>query len=163
MDWLTLTFGKHKGKTLPQIVLEDPDWFFIAYEEGEFTKNIELLSEANEMVKKATSIKVPSAGGERRVAEYSIDPITRKFSVIEVVPESQPFNSESIWIFRKKVIDLTVPRNLLFIDTSGGERIALQVKDLLFGKDTELTRETCEGFFNEEANFDICGGKKDSF
>ena len=61
------------------------------------------------------------------------------------------------------MIDLTVPRNLLFIDTSGGERIALQVKHLLFGKDTELTRETCEGFFNEEANFDICGGKKDSF
>ena len=60
------------------------------------------------------------------------------------------------------MIDLTVPRHLLFIDTSGGERIALQVKDLLFGKDTELTKEICEGFFNEEANFDICGRKKDS-
>ena len=162
MEWSILTFGKHKGKTFPRVVLEDPDWFFIAYERGEFTRR-KLLSEANEMVKKATSIKVPEEAGEKRVAEYSFHHFTRKFLAVEIVSQSHPFNAESIWKFRKKVIDLTVPRHLLFIDTSGGERIALQVKDLLFGKDTELTRETCEGFFNEEANFDICGGKKDSF
>jgi len=30
MAWSTLPFGKHKGKTLPQIVFADPDWFFWA-------------------------------------------------------------------------------------------------------------------------------------
>ena len=163
MEWSILTFGKHEAKTLPQVVLEDPDWFFIAYETGEFTRRIELLSEANRIFEKATSIKVPSAGGERMVAEYSIDPLTHKFSVIKVVPESDPVDPEWIWSFRKKVIDLTAARNILFSDTSGGKRIALQVKDLLFGKDTELTRELCERFFNDEANFETCEGKEASF
>ena len=162
MGWSILTFGKHKGKTLPQVALEDPDWFFIAYERGEFTRR-KLLSEANEMFEKATSIKVPYAEGERRVAEYSVDPFTRKFLTVKIVPQSHPFGLESVWKFRKRVIDLTVPRNLLFIDTTGGERIALQVKDLLFGKDIELTRETCEGFFNDEANFDIWEEQEASF
>lgn len=163
MEWSILTFGKHKGKTLPQVVLEDPDWFFIAYEKGEFTRRRELLPEANRIFGKATSIKVSSAGGERMVAEYSIDPLTRKFSVIEIVPESDPVNPEWIWSFRKRVIDLTAARNILFSDTTGGERIALQVKDLLFGKDIELTRELCERFFNDEANFEICEMKEASF
>ena len=161
MEWSTFTFGKHIGKTLPQVVLEDPDWFFIAYERGEFTR--QLLPEANRIFEKATSIKVPYAAGERRVAEYSVDPFTRKFLTVKVIPESHPFELESVWKFRKRVIDLTVPRNLLFIDSSGGERIALQVKNLLFGKDIELTREVCEGFFNDEANFDIWGGKEAPF
>ena len=141
MEWSILTFGKHTGKSLPQVILEDPDWFFIAYERGEFTRGIHLLSEANRIFKKATSIKVPHAEGERGVAEYSVDPFTRKFLIVKIVPQSHPFALESVWKFRKSVIDLTVPRNLLFIDSSGGERIALQVKNLLFGKDIELTRE----------------------
>lgn len=28
--WSELTFGKHQGKTLPKVVLSDPDWFFWA-------------------------------------------------------------------------------------------------------------------------------------
>jgi len=67
------------------------------------------------------------------------------------------------WVFRKKAIDLTVPRQLLFSDTTGGERIALQVKDLLFGKDAELTRELCERFFNDDSNFDISGREEAFF
>ena len=158
MEWSTFTFGKHIGKTLPQVVLEDPDWFFIAYERGEFVRRMELLPQANRIFDKATSIKVPSAGEEKMVAEYSIDPFTGKFLAIEIVAQSEPFDPESIWSFRKKVIDLTAARHILFSDTTGGERIALQVRDLLFGKDIELTRELCERFFNDEANFDICGG-----
>jgi len=36
MAWSILPFGKHKGKTLPQIVFTDPDWFFWAMEENVF-------------------------------------------------------------------------------------------------------------------------------
>jgi hypothetical protein len=39
------------------------------------------------------------------------------------------------------VIDPNAAGNILFSDTAGGKRMALQVKDLLFGKDAELTRE----------------------
>ena len=30
MKWTTLTFGKHDGKTLPEIIIKDADWFFWA-------------------------------------------------------------------------------------------------------------------------------------
>ena len=68
MEWSILIFGKHTGKTLPQVVLEDPDWFFIAYEKGEFVRNKQFLSESNRIFDKASSVKVPSTGGERMVA-----------------------------------------------------------------------------------------------
>jgi hypothetical protein len=29
MRWATLTFGKHAGKTLPEIILSDADWVFL--------------------------------------------------------------------------------------------------------------------------------------
>jgi hypothetical protein len=28
--WTTIDFGKHSEKTLPQVILSDPDWFFWA-------------------------------------------------------------------------------------------------------------------------------------
>ena len=38
MKWTVVNFGKFKDKnlTLPQIVLQDPDWFFWAVGEGVF-------------------------------------------------------------------------------------------------------------------------------
>jgi hypothetical protein len=30
MAWTALTFGKHADKTLPQVVIADPDWFYNA-------------------------------------------------------------------------------------------------------------------------------------
>jgi hypothetical protein len=30
--WSILTFGKYKGKSLPEVILQDPDWFFRAIE-----------------------------------------------------------------------------------------------------------------------------------
>jgi hypothetical protein len=40
MEWAILTFGKHAGKTLPEVFLEDPGWFFIANAEGEFARRV---------------------------------------------------------------------------------------------------------------------------
>jgi hypothetical protein len=34
MRWATQTFGKHAGKTLPEIILSDADWFFWALNTG---------------------------------------------------------------------------------------------------------------------------------
>ena len=28
MRWSTVPFGKYKGKTFPEIIVRDPDWFF---------------------------------------------------------------------------------------------------------------------------------------
>jgi len=36
MTWSILKFGKHKGRTLPQVLFQDPDWFFWAVENDKF-------------------------------------------------------------------------------------------------------------------------------
>ena len=36
MNWTPLNFGKYEGKTLPQVMFKDPDWFFNGYEKGYF-------------------------------------------------------------------------------------------------------------------------------
>jgi hypothetical protein len=64
-----------KENHFTKLSLKTPIVFF-AYERGEFTRSIDLLSEANKMVKKATSTKAPPVGGEKKAAEYSIDPFT---------------------------------------------------------------------------------------
>ncbi len=46
MPWSVVDFGKHQGKTLPQIVFIDPDWFFWAIEESVFSTKGSLRDEA---------------------------------------------------------------------------------------------------------------------
>ena len=36
MTWSELPFGQRREKTLPQVVLSDPDWFFWAIEKDAF-------------------------------------------------------------------------------------------------------------------------------
>ena len=37
--WSIIKFGKHKGKSLPEVILHDPDWFFWAVEAHYFDKH----------------------------------------------------------------------------------------------------------------------------
>jgi hypothetical protein len=48
---------KHKGKTFPQIILQDPDWFF--YMLPKFYGN--LADEAKSLAQKAQAIKIPKS------------------------------------------------------------------------------------------------------
>lgn len=50
--WTTLDFGRHNGRTLPQVVLIDPDWFFYALEKG-WLQGDSLVAEAKEVASKA--------------------------------------------------------------------------------------------------------------
>ncbi len=63
---IQLEFGEHKGKSLPQVIFSDPDWFFWAYETRIFKGAQE--DEAREIYRKATSIKIPQKGPESLVA-----------------------------------------------------------------------------------------------
>jgi hypothetical protein len=80
MAWSTLAFGKHKGKTLPQIVFTDPDWFFWAIEENVFKGP--LRREAERIDARARAIRIPMSFAQR-VTDYSIrhQPVARLTSV----------------------------------------------------------------------------------
>jgi hypothetical protein len=55
MIWTTIPFGKHQGKTLPQIVIDDPDWFFWILPRLYGRLKIE----ADDLARKASKIKTP--------------------------------------------------------------------------------------------------------
>ena len=56
MTWTPVNFGEYEGDTLPQIVLDDPHWFFRAIEEKRF--HGDLKTEAEEVRDKATRVKI---------------------------------------------------------------------------------------------------------
>jgi broad specificity phosphatase PhoE len=55
MDWSVVPFGKYKGKTFPQIIVQDPDWFFWMLPKlyGKIGE------EAQELARRARAIKIP--------------------------------------------------------------------------------------------------------
>ena len=156
MSWTLMTFGKHEGKTLPQAVLTDPDWFFWAIEKSDFDwQSQQLKAEAEDINHKARNIKIPQKEGqEELVAEYAIHRPTGKFGLMELVPSSRPEHRGSSPTFRRPVIDLHVPREIAPYDKLGCKTLIRSVKRYLFeGANVRMTKARAEEFFDNEANF----------
>ncbi len=80
--WSELTFGKHKGKTLPQVLFADPEYFFWAYEERVFKGG--LAAEAEELAKRLES-------ASRRTPQKNSSPST------SFTPESGSSGASSLY------------------------------------------------------------------
>jgi len=155
-EWIELWFGKYQGKTLPQIMFSDPDWFFWAYDNKIFQGKENLRVEANEIYKKSISIKIPQKGPIKLVAEYGIHPITNNFCDLEIVPEDRRPHVGSTSVFRKSVIDMSAPRKIQSYDKLGCKIMITAVKCYVLGNaKLKMTKERCEDFFNNNANFDL--------
>ncbi len=152
MPWTELSFGKHEGKTLPQVLFADPDWFFWAFEEGVLQKN-GFKAEADALHRKATRIRIPPTGPEELVAEYLVH-VGGKFGALDIVPRSRPLHEGSSPAFRSDFIDLSVPRRIAKYDKRGCKMLVDSVKFHLFGNaKTKMTRQRCEAFFDDASNF----------
>lgn len=152
MTYTQLDFGKYKGKTLPQILFKDPDWFFWAYENNVFENRGCIKDEADDINFKARNIRVPQKDEERQLhAEYWFDPKTKKFTHMELVPESRPRPNHTI---RRYVIDLSVPRQVASYDKCGCKNLIKSLKKCLFGNIRErMSKAKCEQFFDNPDNF----------
>jgi hypothetical protein len=152
MAWSTVSFGKHKGKTLPQIVFADPDWLFWAIEENVFKGP--LRREAERIDARARAIRIPNNTAGDLEAEYLVHPPTGKFGNMEIVPAGRPPHEGSSPACRRNVIDLSVPRNISPYDKLGCRTLVSSAKYVLFGStSTRMTKERCEAFFDNPANF----------
>jgi hypothetical protein len=152
MPWSILEFGKHAGKTLPQIVFSDPDYFFWAVEEGIFKGS--LRREAAILDARAQSILIPNNNAGNLLAEYVVHPPTQKFAHMEIVPASRPQHQGSSPTFQKNVIDLSVPRKIASYDKLGCRNLIASVKYALFGsKSARMSQKRCEAFFDDPTNF----------
>lgn len=149
MPWTNLTFSKHRGKTLPQVMFNDPDWFFWACKNKVFKKPI-LQREANDILEKCQSIKIPNNQSNKYVIEYTFD--RRGFCVLEKVPFPQELHHDS---FRKDVIDFSVPYGAKSYDKLGYSIFLRRVKYILFGDSShKMTKQRCETFFSNEDNLE---------
>jgi len=154
MSWSVVNFGKYKGKTLPQIVFSDPDWFFWAYENNVFKGKGSVESEAMEVYKNARSIRIPNNAAGNLEAEYVIHPSVGKFAGMDIVQTTQPVHQGSSPAFRRKVIDLGISRDIGEYDKLGGKTLIAAAKSALFGsRSARMTQKRCEDFFDDPSNF----------
>ncbi|GAB3748915.1 hypothetical protein [Lysobacter olei] len=92
MIWTSLDFGKHEGLTLPEALFKDPDWFFWMMKEPDPFKNCRALRvQAQDLLRKATSIRIPGDGEEEELEiEHMVHFPSRKYGGFLVVPASKP-------------------------------------------------------------------------
>jgi len=139
-------------KTLPQILFQEPGYFFERFESGDWEQEgDQVCKEACKLYVRATNIRVPQKGPEKLVVEYTCDDWIWKVVHVEIVPESRPPHRRS---FRNPVLDLSAGRGIGDYDKLGGELAVIAVKDLLLGgRDTRMTQARCEAFFDNDRNF----------
>lgn len=169
MSWTIVNFGKHMGKTLPQIVLNDPNWFFWAMDDVIFEKrlkfrqnkltNKKIDKESKEIYEKARKILIRKKYPEERVVEYLIHPNRGKLSHVKnlkIVKSTRPRPADPPKTFRRKYFDLSIPRIIgrIYKDGEG-----IMWKSLIFhifgDPDIKLTKKRCEKFFDDDNNFDV--------
>jgi hypothetical protein len=156
MEWSVVDIGKYKGKCkiLPQVVFDDPDWFFWAYRQGVFRG--QYAAQAEYVYRRARRIRVPpDEDGELLVVEYTVQPKDGKFAVMECVPPHQPWHARSI---RDTCIDLGFPAVACPYDKTGGRLIVRAAKSILFGSSAvRMTAGRAAAFFEDDGNFDLRG------
>ena len=150
MRWVTLDFGKHAGKTLPQIILSDADWFFWALNKGVFKGR--LASEAAKVEQRARAIKIPKRHPKRWQVEYSYDD-TGGFCGFQFVKVDMPWPYGFRSIRRLPYLDLSYVRRGKEYDKRGCRNLLRDFRYHYFGGNTRLTKRRCQQFFSNKKNF----------
>jgi hypothetical protein len=150
MNWTVLNFGKHKGKTMPEIIFADADWFFWAYEKNAFKGA--LAREAQEIYRRARSIKIPQRNGRKMLVEYVFDHKTGKFGSMYLIPDNPGLYHLRV----SHVIDFYVPRAYAKYHKTGCKNLVFAFKAIYFGDVSHrMNRQAREDFFNDNDNFDL--------
>jgi hypothetical protein len=149
MRWATLTFGKHAGKTLPEIILSDADWFFWALNTGVLKGRF--ASEAAKVEQRARAIKIPKRNPKRWQVEYSYED-TGGFCGFQFVKADMPWPYGSRSIRRVPYLDLSCVRRKAY-DKRGCRNLLRDFRYHYFGDNTRLTKRRCEQFFSNKDNF----------
>lgn len=153
MTWTNLKFGKYQGKSLPQIVLIDPDYFYWAIENGVF-KTGQLALEADDILYKSKNIKIPASQPPNSLVEYVFEYSSGKLADVKIVPKNQIAHSGSSGTHRNVTFDMSIPRQKAPYDKLGGKFITTAIKKYVFGNAaTRLTKKKCEDFFDDPNNF----------
>jgi hypothetical protein len=145
MIWTTLSFGKHLGKTLPQIILDDPDWFFWILP----TLYGRMKVEADDLARKASKIKVPRRNPRKWCVEFRYAHGNR-FCGFDIVRADSFMDPR--WSVRLPYLDLRLLRSHKVYDKKGYKNMIRDFRRLYFDG-RNFTKKRCEGFFGNDDNF----------
>jgi hypothetical protein len=144
MSWSTMPFGKYEGKTLPEIVLIDLDWFYWALPKlyGKIAK------EAQDLARKVRAIRIPTPNRKLEV-EYRYERGDR-FLGFAFVKVSSGHNSR--WATKLPYLDLSRCLRRQY-DKRGGRNLLRDFRRHYFGQHKRLTKKRCGRFFSDRRNF----------
>lgn len=145
MRWSVLSFGKYQGKSLPEIVVRDLDWFF--WMQPKLYNRIG--EEARNLRRKAKGIKIPGASGKNLEVEYRYE-FGDRFCGFGIVEASDARYSR--WSIRLPYLDLSWPFRRNY-DKRAGRLLMRDFRFHYFGKNRRLTKERIETFFSNSRNF----------
>jgi hypothetical protein len=158
MLWSALTFGKYKGKSLPQVVLHDPDYFFWCCEKGVFDRD-GFVEQAYILEGRACNLKIPKSKPEDWCTLYHTDR-NGHFAGFDIVEVAEAPQLDSVDMWREDRLDFSVVRRLKSYDKLGGKILLRAFKHHFFGSENiRLTKQRCEEFFSKESNFILTPGK----
>jgi uncharacterized protein (DUF3820 family) len=140
-----MPFGKYKGKTLPEIILIDLDWFYWALPKlyGKIGE------EAQDLARKVRAIKIPGSHRKRSEVEYWYERDDRFRGFAFVKASSDQY---SRWSTRLPHLDLSRCLRRRY-DKRGGRILLRDFRKHYFGDHKRLTKMRCEKFFSNRRNF----------
>ncbi len=150
MSWSVVPFGKYGGKTLPEIIVRDLDWFFWMLPRL-YGK---LGTEADDLARKARAIKIPKRRRRKWEVEYRYEfdsgsVLGRSFCGFTFV-KAQTWQSR--WTVRLPHLDLGwALREKKY--NKGAGRILIRDFRLNYFGNKRPTKQRCEEFFNNDKNF----------
>jgi len=148
LDWTPLKFGKHEGKTLPQIVLNDPDWFFLGVDLCALPWTTRFWGALDRMQStKHNNTETRS----RKLAGWILLLADDKFSGFSIV-KAEIAGIESGKCQISSHLDLSYPWQSRPYDKLGNKMMLKSFKHYYFGG-SSLTKEKCENFFYRSKNF----------
>jgi hypothetical protein len=151
-----LNFGRYNNKmTLPQVVLDDPDYFFWATDTHFFSKRG--FPEASDLAYKARNIKIPKSDAEHWGVLYDFAPGTNIFHGFKLVhnPVGKEIPGMPGFLWEPpNGLNLSIVYQSKRHDKVGNECLLRDFKLHYFGYEhVNLSRENCEEFFDCAANF----------
>jgi hypothetical protein len=150
--WTRLSFGKHKGKILPQIILTDPDWFYWASAVNPIFWGRPGQEAAN-LAAKAARIKIPKRNPKNWAVEYVFDRDGR-FERWDIVKADSWMHRG--WDYRERSahLDLLIVAERKTYDKSGNKKLLRGFRRRYFGNTAaRMTERRCEAFFDNDDNF----------
>ena len=146
--WSELTFGRHQGKTLPQIVLSDPDWFFWALRKKVFCSP--LAGEVKDIAYKICHIKIPRPNPEDWKFEFICNSDGKLLDLRLLRAEDAVYGHVNKQIIG--VLDMSWPRLWGGYGKSSGKLLLAAIRHYYFDG-SRMTKARCEVFFSNNANF----------